>query len=124
MPDTIEIQGIAVQARIGVPEAERAQPQPLRISLVLTPKKDFADLNDDLAGTIDYATVTGEVIEVVNAHPRELIETLANDLAAALLARHPLQSISVLVEKFILPDVDAVAVRVHRSSAPPLEFSI
>lgn len=124
MPDTIEIQGIAVEARIGVPEEERATAQPLRISLVLTPKNDLADLNDELSGTIDYAVVTSQVREVVDARPRQLIETLANDIAAALLAAHPLQSVSVLVEKFILPQVEAVAVRVHRSSVPPLEYSI
>ncbi len=124
MPDTIEIQGISAEAYIGVPDEERANPQYLRISLVLTPRVDFRDLQDDLARTIDYAIVTEEVRALAAEHPRHLIETLAHDVAETLLARHPLLAVSVLIEKFILPDVDAVAVRVHRSTPSPIAYSI
>jgi len=124
MPDTIEIRGIEVQVHIGVPDEERQTAQRLRISLVLTPRNGFLDLNDDLRRTIDYAAVTEEVLTVTKARPRRLIETLGNEIASDLLQRHPLLAVEVLVEKFILPEVDAVAVRIQRTHAPPLAFDI
>jgi len=124
MPDTIEIRGIEVQARIGVPEEERQSPQRLRISILLTPRNGFLDLDDDIRRTIDYAAVTEEVRAVVTARPRHLIETLANEIAAALLQKHPLLSVEVLIEKFILPEVDSVAVRIQRTNVPPIAFDI
>jgi dihydroneopterin aldolase len=43
-----------------------------------------------------------------------LIETLAEETAAHLLARFPLRKVAVEVRKFILPDVDYVSVTAIR----------
>ena len=46
---------------------------------------------------------------------RALIETLAEEIAAELLARFPLQAVELELRKFILPDTAFVAVRIRRS---------
>jgi len=124
MPDTIEINGIDTVAHVGVPDEERALPQRLRVSVLLTPRRDFTALEDAIEQTIDYQEVTGAIRAVAAEKPRRLIETLAHELAQALLARYPLVGVSVLVEKFILPGVESVGVRVQRSAVPPLGYSI
>ena len=112
--DEIHITELEVRAQIGVSEGERAQPQRLVISLTITPRNDFRALDDDLARTVDYAAVRDAVRQFAGAKPFKLIETLANDLAAHLLARFAITRIRVEVRKFILPDTRYVAVVVVR----------
>jgi dihydroneopterin aldolase len=84
--DSIAVTGLGLVCRIGVPEEERAVPQRLEADLVLWPCRDFRDLGDSLAGTVDYGAVALQCREVAVSQDRQLIETLAGDLAAALLA--------------------------------------
>ena len=113
--DTIEIRRLRVTTRIGADDAERATPQPLWLTIRLVPGQNFDRLADDLARTIDYQAVAGQIQQLAAAKPRCLIETLATETAAFLLANHPLRRVAVTVEKHILPDTDCVAVHVTRS---------
>ena len=113
-PDTIEIRKLRVSTRIGVPDEERAEPQELHVSVAMTPVSGFDDLDDDIAWTVDYFAVAQELKALAAERPRCLIETLALDFARHLLEKHPLKRAEVVVEKFILPDTECVAVRVVR----------
>jgi dihydroneopterin aldolase len=84
----------------------------------MTPGIDFDGLADDIARTADYHAVALEVQRIADQHPRRLIETLAADLANILLKNHALIRVEVLVEKFILPDTECVAVRAIRNAKP------
>jgi FolB domain-containing protein len=112
--DRIEVCELEVAARIGVPDDERAAPQRLTISMTLWPKKDFRELRDELANTIDYAAVCADVKEFVSRTEHKLIETLVDAVAAHLLAAYPVARVRVEVRKFILPDVKHVGVIVER----------
>ncbi len=114
MPDLIHIEALEVRSRIGVPEEERAAPQRLTVTLTLEPAADFRALGDRLEGTTDYAAVCKEVKTLAAERPRKLVETLAEEIAAHLLARFPLRRVEVEVRKFILPDTDYVAIRIER----------
>ncbi|MBC8126071.1 MAG: dihydroneopterin aldolase [Gloeobacteraceae cyanobacterium ES-bin-144] len=113
-PDTIEIRRLKVCTHIGVPDEERAEAQTLWISVRMIPSQGFAGLADDIARTIDYHAVTLEIQDNAAARPRHLIETLAVEIADHLLANHPLQSVSITIEKHILPDTECVAVHLTR----------
>jgi len=113
--DLILLSGLKVAAWIGVPAEERAEPQVLSISVKMFPARPLQDLGDSLESTIDYALVAAEVRRIAAAQKRRLIETLAEDLAVALLALFPLRRISVEVRKFVLPHCEFVAVRLTRS---------
>jgi len=110
--DTIEIRKLRVRAFVGVPDQEIAVAQTLEISVIMTPQVSFDDLADDLSRTVDYHAVSLEIQAIADERPRRLIETLATDLAGILLKNHALSRIEVLVEKFILPETECVAVRV------------
>ena len=114
MERVIEIKGLSVPAFIGVPSEEREQAQPLCFDLRFAALLQPATLNDDIAGTVDYAAVSQRLIELVQMRPRKLIETLADELTAILLAEFSLQWIEVTVRKFILPNTEHVAVTVRR----------
>jgi len=115
-PDTIEIRRLRVSTRIGVPDAERAEAQSLWVTVRMVPGQDFTRLADNLDRTIDYQAVACEIQQLAAAKPRRLIETLAVDTANFLLGTHPLRSVSVTVEKHILPDTECVAAHVERVS--------
>ncbi len=112
--DSIAITALGVVCRVGVPEEERAVPQRLELDLVLWPRRDFRELGDRLEGTVDYGAVALRCRELAASQPRQLIETLAGELAVALLAGWPLRAVRVTVRKFILPDCGSVSVTVLR----------
>jgi dihydroneopterin aldolase len=117
-PDTIEIRRLHVTAHIGVPDDERANAQVLWLTVRMVPGQGFDGLADDLAGTIDYQAVAAALQHLAATKPRRLIETLAVETAGFLLANYPLQSVSISIEKHILPDTECVAVHLVRERMP------
>jgi dihydroneopterin aldolase len=114
MPDCIRIESLELTSRIGVAEEERAQPQRLTVSLLLEPIRDFRALGDRLENTVDYFVICEIVKALSLTRPRLLLETLAGDIAAELLARFPLRAVDVDLRKYILPETAYVAVRIRR----------
>jgi dihydroneopterin aldolase len=112
--DQIQIQGLEVSVHIGVTDKERAAPQKLTFNLTLWPAGSMRDLNDDIASTVNYATVCAEVKKFIRQRSDKLIETLANALAMHLLETFEIRRITIELRKYILPDVDFVSVRVTR----------
>ena len=114
MTDRIVIDSLELSSFIGVPAEERATAQRLTANLVLEPSRDFTALGDALENTVDYFRVCEEVKALSLARPRRLIETLAEDIAAQLLARFALRAVGVELRKYILPDTAFVAVALRR----------
>jgi 7,8-dihydroneopterin aldolase/epimerase/oxygenase len=114
-PDTIEIRRLRVSTHIGVPDDERSRAQDLLITIRMCPAQGFLGLHDDIRNTIDYAAVASEIQNLAAAKPRHLIETLANDCASYLLSRNPITSVTITIEKHILPNTECVAVSIHRA---------
>lgn len=115
--DTIEIRGLRVAAHIGVPDEERARSQDLLIDLILRPIRSFSSLPDQIDSTVDYHAVALRVDHLASARPRNLIETLADEIATALLREFAIIQIDVTVRKFILSQTEHVAVRCVRNRA-------
>jgi len=114
--DSIEIHGLQASTHIGVPDAERAAVQNVKFDLLLVPKQGFEEMADEIGETVDYAAVTERVREISAARPRQLIEVLAADVAEALLVEYPIAVVEIKVRKFILPEVEYVAVHLLRES--------
>ena len=115
MPDRILIDSLELSSFIGVPDTERATAQRLTVNLVLEPTLDFTALADAFENTVDYFRVCEEVKALSLARPRHLLETLAEDIAALLLARFALCAVEVELRKYILPDTAFVAVKIGRA---------
>lgn len=115
MSDLIRVLDLEVHAHIGVPEAERARPQRLLISLEMS-VDGFARAAaaDDVALTVDYFDVVQRVKKLVAERPRKLLETLAEEIAADLLKTFPVWKLTLEIKKFILPDTKYVSVKIER----------
>ena len=118
--DEIHVRELELSARIGVPDEERATPQRLTVSIVMWPRVGFQAMADDLTHTVNYAAVCREVKELVAEQRDRLIETLAEAIAAQLLASFPLARVKIELRKFILPDVKHVAVVIVRERIAPM----
>jgi dihydroneopterin aldolase len=104
--------------RHGVPDEERAATQPFEIDLVLRLDLSKPARTDELADTIDYATLFDLAREVVEEQSFHLLEGLAGAIADAVLAAHPVDDVEVRVRKPKAPlpgAFDAVEVRIRRT---------
>lgn len=97
--DRILISDLPVDCRIGVGEEERSRPQRLTISLELETDLSAAGRSDDLQATVDYVRVAETIIHTALAHPRRLIEALAEDVALEVLAAYGTDRVTVRVVK-------------------------
>ncbi|MES2572750.1 MAG: dihydroneopterin aldolase [Verrucomicrobiota bacterium] len=112
--DRIHIEALELSTRIGVPEEERATPQRLTVNLTLEPLRDFSGLADRIENTVNYFEVARAVQALARARPRQLIETLAGEIATFLLNGFALRAVEIELRKYILPDTAYVAVRMRR----------
>ena len=113
-PDQIHLSGLQLRCHIGVPEEERAGEQLLRADVVMECRGRFEDMQDEIARTIDYAAVAARLEQIAAGRPRALIETLAADLAQAVLVEFGAAAVEITLKKRILPQTDHVAVRIRR----------
>lgn len=114
--DTITLADLEVRYRVGVPDAERAEPQ--RLLLTVEMRRDFtrAAASDDLRETIDYYAVSRRLLALGEGRSWKLIETLAADIAALVLADFGAEAVTVEVKKFIIPEARHVSVRLTREA--------
>jgi dihydroneopterin aldolase len=110
----ISIVDLEVFYRVGVPDAERAKPQ--RLLLTVEMESDFskAAKTDSIADTIDYFAVSQRLLKFGDAKSWKLIEKLAADVADAILSEFKPQSVTVEVKKFVIPQARHVSVIVTR----------
>ena len=112
--DCIHLRGLDLPTRIGVPDEERAAWQTLSADVTLRLSAHFEQMHDELAGTVDYAAVALRLRVLAADRPRALIETLAAEMAACLLAEFGPSSVTIELRKRILPGTDHVAVSLTR----------
>ena len=106
----ISIVGLEVFYRVGVPDAERAQPQRLLLTVKMESDFSAAAKSDGIADTIDYFAVTQWLLKFGDGRSWKLIEKLAADIADTVLVEFKPQSVSVEVKKFIIPQARHVSV--------------
>jgi dihydroneopterin aldolase len=111
----ISIVDLEVFYRVGVPDAERAQPQ--RLLLTVEMESDFAAAanSDGIADTIDYFAVTRRLLKFGDGREWKLIEKLAADIADMVLAEFNPQVVTVEVKKFIIPQARYVSVTLTKA---------
>jgi len=112
--DIIHICDLEVFFRVGVPDSERARPQPLQIDIRMEHDFARAAATDDLRETIDYFAVSQRVLKFGEEQQWKLIEKLADDLAQMILNEFGPQKVRVEVKKFIIRESKYVSVAVER----------
>ncbi|MDB6138018.1 MAG: Haloacid dehalogenase domain protein hydrolase [Verrucomicrobiaceae bacterium] len=112
----ILINGLDLPVLIGVPDDERSRWQVLNADMVICPRLVFEKMADQISSTVDYQAVAHAVAALAAARPRHLIETLAAEIAALVLAEFAVHSVSVTLRKRILAGTDNVAVKIVRTA--------
>jgi len=109
MTDRIELLGLRVRGHHGVFDFERRDGQDFVVDVALELDASVAGASDELADTVDYGVLAQRLADAVEGKPVNLLETLAERLAAVCLADER---------------VSAATVTVHKPQAPiPLAFS-
>ena len=101
--DRITLTGVRVRAHHGVYDFERAQGQEFVIDVSVAVDLSAAASGDDLGATVHYGELADAVVAAVERDPVDLIETVAERVAAVALG---------------YPAVDEVEVTVHKPEAP------
>src|ERR1017187_22029 len=110
----ISIVDLEVFYRVGVPDAGRAQPQRLLLTVEMEMDFSAAAKSDSIIDTIDYYAVTQHLLKFGEGREWKLIEKLAADIADAILSEFKPQAVTVEVKKFIIPQARYVSVTLHR----------
>lgn len=84
--DRIELRGLVVVAAHGLLEEERERAQPFELDLDLYLDLAVAGRGDDLGESIDYAQVADMAAAVLGGPHADLLESLAERVASAVLA--------------------------------------
>lgn len=103
--DRLLLQGMAFTGRHGVRPAEREVPARFRVDVELNADLRRAGASDDLADTVDYTEAFAVVRSVIEGESCELLETLAERIAARLLELDRVEAATVRVAK--RPPLDA-----------------
>lgn len=83
--DQVFINGLSVEAVIGVYDWERTAPQRLIVDLEMGWDMRRAAADDDLSATLDYAAISQRIAGFAADSGFMLVETFADRLAAAII---------------------------------------
>ena len=97
--DRIEIKDLLLRGIIGVNDWEREAEQDILINITLTADLTQAGKTDSIDDTVNYRTLTKQIIGHVDASQRFTVEALAADIAGICLAQGGVASARVRVEK-------------------------
>ena len=113
--DCIFIRDLRVDALIGFHRRERFAPQTLSFDLEIGIANTAVFASDKVADCIDYDKVATRVREIATGKHHNLVEALADRVAAAILQEFGAAAVKVSVAKLgILKDAGRVGVSIER----------
>ena len=115
--DRLTLSGIKLRPRIGVNAGERRFPQACSADITICGDFEAAAATDDLAHALDYTRILERVEEVAHAREYNLIETLAYQVARAVLQAFPAFRVHVKIRKLpavLAGKIDYVEVEVEQ----------
>ena len=120
MTDRIELRGLAVRGNHGVFEHERRDGRDFIVDITVWIDLAPAAASDDLNDTFDYGVLAQRAADVIGGPARDLIETVAAEVAEDVLTDDRVHAVEVVLHKPQAPipltfsDVAVVARRSRR----------
>ncbi|MBD3656515.1 MULTISPECIES: dihydroneopterin aldolase [Marinobacter] len=115
MTDSVLIEGLAVEAVIGVYDWEREVCQRLLVDLEMAWDNRKPAGSDDVADALDYARVSERVTHYLQGACPQLLETAAEGIAALLRDEFNVRWLRLTLRKpGAVPQAQAVGVRIER----------
>lgn len=120
MADRIELRGLTVRGHHGIYDHERTDGQDFVIDITVWIDLVDAAASDDLSDTYDYGVLAQRAADIVGGPARNLIETVAGEIADDVMNDKRVHAVEVVVHKPQAPirqtfaDVAVVARRSRR----------
>jgi len=120
MTDRIELRGLTVRGNHGVFDHERADGQDFIVDIIVWMDLAPAAVSDTLSDTLDYGALAERAAAIIGGPPRDLIETVAAEIADDVMTDERVQAAEVVLHKPNAPipltftDVAVVARRSRR----------
>ena len=120
MTDRIELRGLAVRGHHGVFDHERRDGQDFIVDITVWIDLAQAAASDDLNDTFEYGVLAQRAADVISGPARDLIETVAAEIAEDVMADERVHAVEVVLHKPQAPipltfsDVAVVARRSRR----------
>ena len=111
------VHDLTLKAHIGVHQHEKQGTQPIRVNIDLAVRESDLPAGDQLANVVCYEQVVAKVRDVVSKGHVNLVETLAEQIAALCLDDPRVRVARIRVEKLdVFADVGSVGVEIERFS--------
>lgn len=120
MADRIGLRGLVVRGNHGVYEHERRDGQDFVVDITVWVDLAAAAASDELTDTLDYGALAQRAADIVGGPARNLIETVAAEIAEDVMTDERVHAVEVVVHKPSAPiplqfaDVAVVARRARR----------
>lgn len=120
MTDRIELRGLTIRGYHGVFDEERRDGQDFVVDITVWIDQASAASSDDLADTLDYGALAKRAADIIEGPPRNLIETVAGEIAEDVMTDERVHAVEVTLHKPAAPiplnfaDVAVVARRSRR----------
>lgn len=117
--DRIRLEGMVLEGRHGVSDAERSMPQPFTVDVEVEADLHAAGAGDQIEDTVDYRKLRRAAEDVIGGESAHLIEALAERIALRALEIGGVISVTVRVAKrpASMEPLDAAAVEIKRTRA-------
>ncbi len=97
--DQIHIRDLLLRGLIGINDWEREKPQDILLNITLFANLQAAGKSDEIEDTVNYRTLTKQIIAHIESSARFTIEALAEDVAQICLADSRVVRVRVRIEK-------------------------
>ena len=112
------VRNLILMANIGIHAHEKTGAQRLRLNLDLAVREGEFPTADEISNVVCYEEITNGVRAIVGRGHVNLVETLAEDIAAMCLEDPRVRSVRVCVEKLdIMENAESVGVEIERFSS-------
>jgi dihydroneopterin aldolase len=113
--DILYIRNLKVDAVVGIFSWEKRIRQPLHLDLEIALDIRKAAATDDIQYALDYKTVSTRLTQFISQSEWHLIETLAEKIAALLMAEFGVTWLRLTLSKpAALPSADSVGLMIER----------
>jgi 7,8-dihydroneopterin aldolase/epimerase/oxygenase len=116
--DTIFLEQVKVETKLGVPEWERMVPQTIILDIEIGYDLSKSCKSDNIADTIDYGAVVARIRETLAENSFKLVEALAEHVCQLILKEFKAENVKIKVAKpAILPGLKALGVVIFRGKS-------
>lgn len=118
MADRITLTGLRVRGHHGVFDSEKRDGQEFVVDITVWADLDEAANSDDVSRTLHYGVLAERAAAIVAGPPRDLIETVAAEIADDVMTDGRPHAVEVTIHKPAAPiplTFDDVAVTIRRS---------